>query len=280
MFLLLILTTFFSLTSEASLIEEGILVQEENLRSLRRIPQEYEAVAIKVQKLFQEELNREKATLKINYELKSTTVNASASREGSEWRINFYGGLLKHKSFDVDVFSIFLCHELGHHLAGSPFKFYPDSKWSWISAEGQADYFVTNICLKKLLQNENNALYLSGKQIPEEAKLGCNYNFANPGERSLCLRSILMSQKMASFLHSLKRARRAPKHKRPVLSEPDTTIVASTYTMHPTPQCRLDTFYQGAICSLYYSNISEFNCLETEDGNTGARPRCWYFPEN
>ena len=271
---LLIFASLFSFNINASLIEEEIIVDEKSLLTLQKVPVEYEVIVEKIQKLFYEELHRDQATLKVNYFLKSSTVNASASREGNEWRINFYGGLLKHKAFDLDIFSVFLCHELGHHLAGSPFKFYPDSQWSWISAEGQADYFVTNICLKRLLSDEDNAFYLNEKSIPNEADIGCNQKFTDYSERSLCIRSTVMSQKMALFLHSLKRSRRAPKPKLPVLSGPDTTTVVSTYTMHPSPQCRLDTFFQGALCTLH-----SLNCPQGEGKYSGARPRCWYFPE-
>lgn len=62
-----------------------------------------------------------------------------------------------------------LCHELGHHLGGAPFK--PDI--SWMSTEGQADYFSGSTCLKKIWRDEDNFKIVSQLLILEALKSAC-----------------------------------------------------------------------------------------------------------
>jgi hypothetical protein len=83
----------------------------------------------------------------------SNTVNAYAEKSDKKVMVTIYGGLARHKAITKDGFIAVLCHELGHHFGGYPKK--STNKWS--SAEGQADYYASMKCLRRLWKNEDNA---------------------------------------------------------------------------------------------------------------------------
>lgn len=80
--------------------------------------------------------------LKIVVEPGNTQVNARALREGNDWLIVVYGGLIQHPEIDEQALTLILCHELGHHLGGPPTA----ARNGWASCEGQADYWSTLQC--------------------------------------------------------------------------------------------------------------------------------------
>jgi hypothetical protein len=69
--------------------------------------------------------------------------------------------------------------------------------------------------------------------------------------------------------------------KRPNFMTPDTAVVQATYDGHPAYQCRLDTFFQGALCHVdENTDLSQRNevtgtCHPTLGDSVGVRPNCW-----
>ena len=67
---------------------------------------------------------------------------------------------------------------------------------------------------------------------------------------------------------------------------PDTTEVPNTVHGHPGPQCRLDTYFAGAICPVSASDdFSRYDsttgaCALEKNDTYGYRPRCWYSPKS
>ena len=65
---------------------------------------------------------------------------------------------------------------------------------------------------------------------------------------------------------------------------PDRTTVSRTNHNHPAPQCRLDTYFQGAICEVpYMDDVDEKDpligtCNRSTNHIDGNRPLCWYAP--
>ena len=81
------------------------------------------------------------ATLVVNNLWDDDTVNSNTTvDENNNWVINAYGGLARYEGINYDAYMAVLCHEMGHHLGGFPFK---DDNTSWASDEGEADYFAT-----------------------------------------------------------------------------------------------------------------------------------------
>lgn len=140
--------------------------------------------------------------LRIHKLWSNPTVNATAYRTGSTWHVDAFGGLARFPGMTYGAFLVVMCHEVGHHIGGSPRY---DRDTDWASVEGQADYFATRYCMRKLgLKSDRAGLAVATVM----AKLG--------GEARL-----------------------------PRPDTPDTSIVNRTYESHPKAQCRLDTYRRG-----------------------------------
>ena len=71
----------------------------------------------------------------------------------------------------------------------------------------------------------------------------------------------------------------------PTIDDTSTTVVASTFYKHPTPQCRFDTFLAGSICSadagtdFDNEDYKIGSCVQRNEPK-GARPACWFAPDS
>jgi hypothetical protein len=106
----------------------------------------------------------------------------------------------------------------------------------------------------------------------------CAANYSSANDIALCKRIAMAGKSLADLLGSLRNS--APTD----FDKPDTAVVSETYNMHPASQCRLDTYFQGALCD---KRISEElsnkdpvagTCNRSEGYETGVRPLCWYKP--
>lgn len=177
----------------------------------------------------------------INRLWENPRVNAGTLRRNNEWIINLYGGYARHPLVTKDGFALVICHELGHHLAGPPKKTFQNGK-GWPSVEGQADYYATLDCMKKVLpeiagsvEEENSAI--TELCITEESPNAC--------------RRVLAAGLSVGAISADLRNREIPDYR-----TPDPSIVTVTFEDHPVPQCRLDTYLAGV--------------------KKGERPRCWF----
>lgn len=235
---------------------------------------EFYFVIESMQREFNSDIRREfKSDLTIQFDptkIRSSTA-LNAKNMGSAILLN--GGFIGRKELDLDVFTLILCHELGHALGGAPYL-------GMRSVEGQADYFATSKCLPRLWQNEANSASLAGIEIPKSISINCGSTYDSKNQKNLCERSNLASIRLVAILLDgqplTARANRPP----PRIDTPDTTIASpgSYYNDYPSPQCRLDTLVAGAFCKIdTHAPVDIFNV-----GNTGcasgygARPKCWF----
>jgi len=150
----------------------------------------------------------------------------------------FFGGLAQMSEMTPQGAALILCHELGHGIAGAPWK--QNSK---SSVEGQADFFATRFCLPKLLE----ILPIAQEPAPSDpihrcTDLLCRHLFIGIQSDLAVIKANNPSQE-AQFGHE------------------DLSKVESVNTQpwyYPSNQCRLDTLIAGA--------------LEQE------RPSCWWSP--
>jgi hypothetical protein len=206
---------------------------------------------------------------------KSNTVNAFAERVDGKFYITIYGGLARHPAVTRDGFQAVLCHELGHHLGGYPKK----STNRWSSAEGQADYYASMKCLRRLWAKEDNIAIMQTQTIPTHLKQECRTSFKSAAEQALCERMGMAGKSVALMIQDLDHDSIEPK-----FETPDTLVVRAMNYMHPYAQCRLDTYFQGAICPV--SEWIEFDdddetkgsCHSRLGDKIGLRPRCWFYP--
>lgn len=215
------------------------------------------------------------ATLKMNNNWKSTTVNASAQQYGKVWQVNMYGGLARHRLTTDDGFMMVVCHELGHHIGGAPRY---DRNTDWASNEGQSDYFAGLKCMRRVLENEDNVSFVANMKIDEEATKQCSAVYKSASEVALCQRVAMAGKSLGSLLGDL------GGNSNVNFNTPDKKIVKVTNDAHPAGQCRLDTYFQSTLCDKAISDdVSREDAIAgtciAKDGYTkGVRPLCWYKP--
>jgi hypothetical protein len=223
------------------------------------------------------------ANLVIESDWSSIESNAYADQEGTQWKLMVSGGLARRPEITPDGFSLILCHELGHHLGGYPFGTY-----GWDAAEGQADYFASFVCARKIWLDELEVNARARLTTPTAVKERCNQVWSDQKDQDLCYRIALAGKSAADFLAAVERSQGV------YFDKPDPQVVAETIVFHPSAQCRLDTYVNGALCHNDYvdsvvpglDHPLGQNSLEAEfqaslmscsemDGHA-IRPKCWF----
>lgn len=213
-------------------------------------------------------------------EWESSHVNAYAFRSQyrAKWYIEFFGGLARHPQVTKDGLAAVVCHEIGHHLGGAPIK--ENSNWS--AAEGQADYYATLKCLRRVWQDKDNIKAISALEIPNVVRSDCDKSWGKETKDSaLCIRAALAGLSTARLLQDL--AEKDPE--KIVFEKPDRKKVDKTITKHPKPQCRLDTFFAGSLCEVDFREDTDpvdpnlGTCTNSQGHTNGLRPTCWYKEE-
>lgn len=236
---------------------------------------EYNKVIDKVEAVYRPIIEDLDQKLTINRLWEDPRVNAGTTKKGSEIILNMYGGYARHASLTEDGYALVMCHELGHHLGGNPKKIFDSGSTGWPSVEGQADYFATLKCLRKVFRKDDNEEAIAGKEIPVLVKDKCTSVFKSGWEVALCIRTTLAGLSISAISADIRNT------DMPTVETPDPTVVDETYEAHPVPQCRLDTYFQGSLCP-----VSSARPLSLSDEIKGAchralhpegpRPLCWY----
>lgn len=277
-----LLTLSFSLPALACTIDgKGGIVEDNDLyipvgksMSSGVTEEQFKAIINEAATIYAPEVARRGAQLKIRYNWTDGTVNAQAVPEGRNWVIKLFGGMARHPEMTADGYALVVCHELGHHLGGAPKKV---QGRSWATSEGQADYFATLKCLRRMFLNDDNLAVLRGKQYPKQLLDSCKAAWPSAQDYYICVRSGMAGMSVAKVFQSIRVAAVAPS-----FATPDRNTVAASSDDHPAYQCRLDTFFQGAICqvdeALEVSNTNERQgvCHPANGHRTGNRPGCWY----
>lgn len=246
----------------------------------------YDRALDKIENFYTKVVADHGGVLKLNRMWSTADVNSSATRKGKNWIVNAYGGLARYKTMTYDGELMVLCHEMGHHLGGFP-KYPGVMGDSWATNEGQSDYFATMKCFRQIIENDDNETILAGMDIPSEVNKACQISYSNAKDIAICIRSSITGKVLAQVLYELGRtgSRSSEPATPPEFGTPSASQVSATNHQHPLAQCRLDTYFAGAICTV--SPKIEFSLTE---GRTGAcnqevgapfgyRPRCWYKPK-
>ena len=237
------------------------------------------------------------ARLRITGQWKSDTINAAARQMFGVWDIVFTGGLARRPEMSSDGMVLILCHELGHHLGGfamapgisSPMPI-PGTE-AWASNEGQADYYATHVCSHLVWgsQKEQNAKFR--ETAPANVRSHCDSVWSSVDKQNLCYRSLVATQHISNTMAVLRK-----EEKMPSFDTPDTNKSNETNHKHPATQCRMDTSFQGALCSAPF-DLSLIPGKKVADGvdsiaaereammnscssltgfQVGLRPTCWF----
>lgn len=204
---------------------------------------------------FKKYLDNEDITLNVDWD--DPSVNAYASIVDDLKYVTIQGGLLRHPSFNSQVLYTILCHEVGHHQGGHPYKKDELGLDRWSSVEGKCDYFATNSCLKKFS-------FTKARTYDKDVVNECKKQYSKLSELNdyeICLKIISAAKQTAQFSHKISSGRRGNRNPYPKLINKDKQEVSKTFESHPTPQCRLDTLVSG---------------FHSIDDNEATYPKCWY----
>jgi len=285
-FLTFVLISFSSFSSEIhNCIPENNLYFSHSLKNKTNITEEeFKKAVSDFQELYEPIFEREyKAKLKIIGNWSNGTVNAFARQLGSTWEVQMFGGLARHPETKLDGFRAVICHEIGHHIAGAPRK-KTTTGTMWAANEGQSDYYATAKCLRQFYELEENQqetinIYKKAKNLSEDEQFAmesCKSVYKSEKEKAICFRSALGGKSLARLLGSL---RGTPDVE---FSNPDPKIAATTDHNHPAAQCRMDTYFQGALCVNDHhelasqSDVTKGYCTVKQEFKIGLRPACWY----
>lgn len=245
----------------------------------------FNAVSDQVIAAYKDYAGKQGGQLNVVKNWQDSTVNAYADQNGTNWEVQMFGGLARRPEITVDGFAMVVCHEVGHHLGGFP-RFTPSD---WAAVEGNADYWATRACGKKLWLNA----YKTNARRAEEARHKLSFDAVSRCEDvygsqgvnqvNLCLRLSSAGQSLANLLSVLDGG------PVPNYDTPDQTVVTKTYPDHPAAQCRLDTYQAGFLCTKALlpavltkteAQDAVVSCNEKEGSQPGlaARPRCWFKP--
>jgi hypothetical protein len=270
--------------------------------------QDFDQVLNALESVYAPIVAAEHATLKISRDWENPEVNAASSRSpfGSTWILHMYGGMARHPQMTKEAFLLVACHEMGHQLGKS--TRYTGTP---MASEGQADYFATLKCMRRVLHVFKTAgetvrlAHAAGRLATQACGRFQKLNLdGNNDAMAICLREHSAADTLAKILGALTNDKRAqkglPQLPIPDLQTPDESVSPHTLTdTYPLPQCRLDTYSAGALCPVPVETPLDANsansgvCLlptrggqslaksnqNSIDDQLGARPRCWYNQE-
>jgi hypothetical protein len=226
--------------------------------------------------------------LSIDRKWDDPTVNASSNQSWGTWTVTMYGGLARRPEMTEDGLALVMCHEFGHHLGGFPFY---GMMGRWAASEGQADYFATDVCAKKIWGSEKTENARFRFDVDPFVKSKCDDEYRDQDQQNLCYRTAKASEALARLLAVLDGASVA-------FNTPDSTVVSSTNTSYPSTQCRMDTYLQGSLCTAQFDlsvipgrnpwgyqggiaaerEAAKYSCTKSGGYAVGMRPVCWFRP--
>lgn len=205
---------------------------------------------------------------------------ASAKHEYDKLIVEINTGLLKSTRLTPDSLRMIICHEIGHLFGGAPRKSAPP-EWegptdengkSMMSAEGQADYYASSACFKKLLDLEVKVIpfsYDTSRVGPVLRNKCINSAGLKGSALEACFRSALAGLDFLNLVKDFDIS--CELH--------DDEVVESTINdTYPSRQCRLDTMINGTLCkerlplAMHEYDASKNTCLS----HYAQRPACWY----
>jgi len=234
----------------------------------------FNEVLDRIEALYGPEIAARGGRLEINRLWDDPTVNSSANRDGNRYVLNMYGGLARHDSITQDGFALVACHELAHHIGGAP-----KISGEWATNEGQSDYYAALKCLRRVFTDDGSKSFTRKSGSDPVAEKACAAQYSSASERALCARITMAGSSVTGLFQALHHESKAPR-----FDTPDPAVVSQTDDDHPATQCRLDTYFQGSLCTQPVSKkVSDKNpatgtCTRSQGFEVGLRPLCWYKP--
>ena len=145
-----------------------------------------------------------------------------------------------------------------------------DDGLSIMSSEGEADYYTTLVCFRKLVEGEDHSAVLSEVVVPPITQSKCNRAWGKQTQESMvCQRAALASLGFLNFIKDF-----------PISLENTAEEVAEKIIIdqYPSRQCRLDTLVAGSLCRTQFPLQLDRNSAAASDcrQEEARRPACWF----
>jgi len=264
-----------SLIADSCFPENDLYISADN-KMMTMSKETFDHVIDVVEEVYSPIIKERGGELQVERKWESGTVNAYAQRVGKIYKVSMFGGLARHKTVTPDGFALVVCHEVGHHIGGAPKK---KSWWgsAWASNEGQADYWGTTKCLKKVFKilKEEEQDYEDKDYIFAEKE--CDKRFEDQEGKALCLRASMAGKSLAGLFKDLRKMKKDIH-----FYTPSKKKVSKTFHSHPAAQCRMDTYFAGSLCSksvedeVSDTDESKGVCYRGQGFELEARPLCWF----
>lgn len=242
------------------------------------LPSWQQAILTDVERIYRPLSQQQGRDFSIEINEENSSVAASAEFSEKSYKVILYAGLLQAPKLTPDALRIVICHELGHLFAGAPRRHIPH-EWegaiapdglSYMSSEGQADYYSTAACFRKLVVDP----LPSPRAIPAPVRSRCAQVWGVSSLQALsCERAAVAGYEFLRLIFDFEISFETPD-----LSNAP-SLVQDGY---PGRQCRLDTLFAGALCkdskNLAWDFLStgKNECSEP----SGKRPACWHPDSN
>ncbi len=272
--------------AQASILPPNDLHLQDNPSLIENMTEEeFNTIITEATDIYKDLATKNGATLKANALWTNSTVNASANQVANTWNINMYGGLARRPEVTKDGFALVVCHELGHHFGG--FAFIGSG---WAANEGQSDYFATQTCARRLWAKDKQTNALFRDQVGDFERNACDDVYERQEDQDLCYRIAAAGLSLGRLLAAL------GGNDEPSFETPSTKKVNRTDNNHPAAQCRLDTYFAGALCTKAFdinaipgrkhpkgqSSLdaelvaAQSSCTQQDNLTVGLRPSCWF----
>ncbi len=279
-------------TALATVFPENDLDRNDDINRRTEVTREvFESTMKRVQSVYAPIVSRLGGQLLIQGDWNDSTVNGQADREGNRWLVTMGGGLARVPEMKPDFFLFQVCHELGHHVAGFPFTDFDGIEW--YSAESEADYYATRVCLKKMFAEEQEENARIAASAPELVTKRCSETWSTAKDRNLCARITTLGEEYARLYAKMRG------WYKPSVDTPEDFEVYQTFYSHAKSQVKLDVYFAGAVCNApwddakipgYRADINQRNSLAAEQEAAkyschpgsgyvdGLRPKSYFSP--
>lgn len=240
---------------------------------------DFNLIADRIKEIYEPIIRTKGGNLVINSYWDSNATKAYTRRVEDNWELHLFGGLARYKTMTKTAYALVLCHELGHQLGGLPKKTTWLHKKTWTAAEGQADYYATAKCMKRYLLQDDNIKEVESMNIYPEVVTQCQNSYIDDNEIAICIRSAMAGETLVRIFAELNNDKKPS-----ILTSSSKVVKETNFLGYPSYQCRVDTFFQGALCNIPFSiepnesDINEGYCARINSYEIGTRPLCWYKP--
>ena len=199
----------------------------------------------------------------------------AAKRSDNNWEITVISSLLSLNEQTKASLGIVLCHEIGHFLGGQPYvvgvQLTPAVRSNApkkMSCEGQADYFATSECLRKLTTVIPDLFSKNTGIINPYLNAECEKSYTDSMEIKVCQETLVASYQASIIYQKIMEQLKVPASFFSKIDNEKSDRTLNLVGEYPTLDCRYETFINGALCSGKNSNV----CSDMK----WSRPACWF----